>query len=490
MNYNDFIAVLPLIILAATGLTVMMWDAFEKTPSRAPLVLTIIGGLGAITAAFINLSTVPYSAFGGLFFSNTYTQFFTIIFSAATVLSALLSEQYLKEREMIVGEYCTLMLFAACGMIMMASGANLIVTFLGLETMSIAFYVLAGIFRKEESSNEASLKYFLLGAFATGFFLYGIALVYGTTGTMNLTEIRTIMLGLAPKPAATYNSMLLTLGMVFIIVGLAFKVSAFPFHQWAPDVYEGAPTVVAGFMSTAGKTAAFSALILLFPYALLPTNAPHIGNEKIQIVLAVLAACSMLYGNIVAVAQTRIKRMLAYSSIAHAGYMLLGVSALNENGITGVAIYSAVYILMQISAFGIVSVLEKADGNGFELEDYAGLSKRRPWMAFMLAIIMLSLAGIPPFAGFFGKYYLFLAAINAGMVWLAIVGVISSIIASYFYLRVIVLMYFRDTKDSLIVVEPEKMNTSFIAIALASAALLILGLQPSLLINTIGYLFR
>ncbi len=490
MNYNDFIAVLPLIILAMTGLAVMMWDAFEKVPSRSPLLLTVVGGMGAIVAAVANLTAAPVIAFGGLFFSNTYTGFFTIIFSAAAVLSALLSEQFLKEREMIIGEYCALILFSVCGMVMMASGANLIVTFLGLETMSIAFYVLAGIFRKEESSNEASLKYFLLGSFATGFFLYGIALVYGTTGTMNLAEIRTIMLGLAPKPAATYSSLLLTLGMLFIIVGLAFKVSAFPFHQWAPDVYEGSPTVVAGFMSTAGKTAAFSSFILLFPYALLPTAAVHLGSEKIQIVLAILAACSMLYGNIVAVSQTRIKRMLAYSSIAHAGYMLLGVSALNENGITGVAIYSAVYILMQISAFGIVSVLEKSDGNGFELEDYVGLSKRRPWLAFLLAIIMLSLAGIPPFAGFFGKYYLFLAAINAGMVWLAIVGVVSSIIASYFYLRVIVLMYFRQANDQVEVSVPEKINTSFVAIAFAVAALLVLGIYPSLLINTIGYLFR
>ncbi|HET9135225.1 MAG TPA: NADH-quinone oxidoreductase subunit N [Candidatus Kapabacteria bacterium] len=489
MSYTDFIAALPLIVLAGTGLIVLMWDAFEKTPTRTPLALTIIGGIGAIAAACYNLTLPSSIAFDGLFFSNSFSNFFTIIFSAATVLSALLGERYLAEHEVVAGEFCSLSLFASCGMVMMASGANMIVTFLGLETMSIAFYILSGMFRKQEGSNEAALKYFLLGAFATGFFLYGMALVYGCTGSMSIPVIRQMISSGNTPTLATYDSTLLLLGMVLILVGLSFKVAAFPFHQWAPDVYEGAPTVVAGFMSTAGKAAAFSALILLFPYSLLSGSHLQSGAMKMQMIIAVIAGLSMLYGNMVAIAQTRIKRMLAYSSIAHAGYMLLGIASLNEQGITGIAIYSAVYLLMQISAFGIVGVLEKDTGKGFELEDYAGLSKRRPWLAFLLSIIMLSLAGIPPFAGFFGKYYLFLAAINSGMTWLAIVGVVSSIIAAYFYLRVIVLMYFRDSKEAEII-GPEKPTASLIAVGLASIALIVFGLQPSILLNAIGYFFR
>ncbi len=481
MNQTDLIAALPLIILAGTGLIILLWDAFEKTPSRVPLYLTILGAGAAAVFAGINMTGVSVVAFGGLFFNNGYSNFFTIIFCAATILTALLAEEYLKEEEVLIGEFCALILFAATGMVMMASGADLLVTFLGLETMSIAFYVLAGIFRKKEASNEAALKYFLLGAFATGFFLYGIALIYGSLGTMNLVA----MSGLH---VVNISSPILMLGLILLIVGFAFKVAAFPFHQWAPDVYEGAPTVVSGYMSTAGKAAAFSALILVF--SSIPRSVLSGGAEKIQIVIAVLAACSMLYGNIVAIAQTRIKRMLAYSSTAHAGYLLIGVAALNVSGAAGVGIYAAVYLVMQIAAFGIVAMLEKETGTGLELNDYIGLSKRRPWAAFLLSIIMLSLAGIPPFAGFFGKYYLFLAAINAGMTWLAIIGVISSIIASYFYLRIIVLMYFREPVREETAIPVKENNISYIAIGFASAALIVLGLMPGLLTDAAEYFFK
>jgi len=481
MNQSDLSAALPLIILAGTGLLILLWDAFEKTPSRMPLILTILGAGAAACCAGINIMGLHTVAFGGLLFNNGYSNFFTIIFCVGTILTALLAERYLLEEEVLVGEFCALILFSASGMVMLASGADLLVTFLGLETMSIPFYVLSGLFRTKHESNEAALKYFLLGAFATGFFLYGIALIYGSLGTMSLVTISTMTL-----PAN--SSTILLLGLVLLIVGFAFKVAAFPFHQWAPDVYEGAPTVVSGYMSTAGKAAAFSAIVLVFssiPVTVLSGNA-----VKIQIIVAALAACSMLYGNIVALAQSKIKRMLAYSSTAHAGYLLLGVAALNLSGATGVAIYAAVYLFMQIAAFGIVAMMEKETGTGLELNDFAGLAKKRPWAAFLMAIIMLSLAGIPPFAGFFGKYYLFLAAINAGMTWLAIVGVVSSIIASYFYLRVIVLMYFREPAhagDGIVVKEN---NISYIAIGLASIALVVLGLMPGLLTDAAGYFFK
>ncbi|MBS1903028.1 MAG: NADH-quinone oxidoreductase subunit N [Bacteroidetes bacterium] len=490
MSYNDFISVLPLLVLTGTGFLVLLWDAFSKKPSRAPLTLTMLGGVGAIAAAAANLMNSSSVAFGGLFFSNSFTNFFTIIFSAAVILTSMLAERYLQGKEVITGEFSALLIFSAVGMVMLASGANLIVTFLGLETMSVSFYVLAGLYRTEARSNEASLKYFLLGAFATGFFLYGIALIYGCTGTMSLVDIRGTMAATGAQPRiASPDSTLLLLGSVLLIVGLAFKVAAFPFHQWAPDVYEGSPSIVSGFMSTAGKTAAFASFALIFGYALIPNGHPHGGMEKVQMILAILAALSMLYGNIVAIAQTKIKRMLAYSSVAHAGYLLLGVTALNANGQKGIAVYSAVYTLMQIGAFGVVSYLEREDGVGLELADYAGLSKRRPYLALLMSILMFSLAGIPPFAGFFGKYYLFMAALDAGMTWVVIVGVISSIIASFFYLRVIVQMYFTEPKH---VTEPAKEGFSFpmIAVGLAVVALLVFGLQPSLLLQGIGYFFQ
>jgi len=480
MTHSDLIAALPLIILAGTGLIILLWDAFEKTPSRTPLYLTVVGAVIAALFAGMNMSSVSTIAFGGLFFNTGFSNFFTVIFCASIILTALLAERYLLEEEVLVGEFCALLLFAATGMVMLGSGADLIVTFLGLETMSISFYVLAGLFRKKTESNEAALKYFLLGAFATGFFLYGIALIYGSLGTLSIVPYHPI-LNAQPSPS------LLLLGLILLIVGFSFKVAAFPFHQWAPDVYEGAPTVVSGYMSTAGKAAAFSALILVL--SSIPSNLLSNGAGKIQIIIAGLAACSMLYGNIVAIAQTKIKRMLAYSSTAHAGYLLLGIAALSSIGATGIAIYAAVYLLMQIAAFGIVAMLEKETGTGLELNDYAGLAKKRPWAAFLMSIIMLSLAGIPPFAGFFGKYYLFLAAINSGMTWLAIIGVISSIIASYFYLRIIVLMYFREPihKEALVTKEN---NVSYIAIGLASAALIVLGLMPGLLTDAAGYFFK
>ena len=490
MIQTDFIAALPLIILAGTGLIVLLWDAFEKIPSRIPLFLTVTGAIAAAIVAGYNLQAESYVAFGGLFLNSGYSNFFTIIFSAATILTAVLAERYLHEQEVLIGEFCALLLFAASGMVMMSAGANLIVTFLGLETMSIAFYILCGLFRTKEESNESALKYFLLGAFATGFFLYGIALIYGSFGSMSLIDIHNAVVSGVSKSVSIYTSPILLLGVILLLVGFAFKVAAFPFHQWAPDVYEGAPTIVSGYLSTAGKAAAFSAFVLIFGHALIPEGTLNADSAKIQLILAALAACSMLYGNIVAIAQTKIKRMLAYSSTAHAGYLLLGVAAFNRSGATGIGIYSAVYLLMQISAFGMVALLEKETGTGLDLEDYVGLGKRRPYAALILSVIMLSLAGIPPFAGFFGKYYLFMAAIEAHMTWLAIVGVVSSIIGSYFYLRVIVLMYFRDPVHADDVIAVKENTISYIAIGLASIILVVFGLMPGLLTNAAGYFFK
>ena len=486
---RDIYGVMPLLILVGTGLVVLMWDAFEKIPSRIPLFLTVLGALAAGAAGYANLGNTG-RIFNGMILNDAFSNYYAILFSVSVILAVLLAERYLRDEGVLVGEFAGLTLFSACGMIMLASGNDLIVTFLGLETMSIAFYVLAGLFRKRRESNEAALKYFLLGAFSTGFFLYGIALLYGTFATTNLDAI-TKALENPISSNVILTSPMFWMGLGMLLVGFSFKVAAFPFHQWAPDVYEGAPTVVAGFFSTAGKAGAFAALILIFDIAMGPIAFSGAAMFKLQIVIVLLALASMFYGNITALAQTNVKRMLAYSSIAHAGYMLLGVAALDREGAVAVTIYLSVYLLMQMGAFGVVALLEKETGRGLELSDYAGLSRSRPLLAFVMAIMMLSLTGIPPFGGFFAKYYVFAAAIRAGLTPYAILGMIATVISVYFYIRVIVVMYFREPEEGAeIAISPSgsvavrgDTISAWAALAISTIGLFALGILPMILTN-------
>jgi len=479
-------AVLPLLILACTGVLVLMVDAFQKTHTRIPLTVAILGSIASGIAAMMNMDHNG-RAFGGMILDTSYANYYALLFSVGCLLAVLIAERYLREEGIVIGEFAGLVLFSACGMIMLASSVDLIVTFLGLETMSIAFYILAGLFRKQERSNEAALKYFLLGSFSAGFFLYGIALLYGSFGTTNLDKIHAILQD--PHQVVSIMSLrLVWVAIAMLLVGFAFKVAAFPFHQWAPDVYDGAPTVVSGFMSTAGKAGAFSAMALIFNMAFSPLLASPASALKLQTIVGLLAVGSMLYGNITALAQTNVKRMLAYSSIAHAGYLLLGIATLNSEGSKAVAIYLTMYTLMQLGAFGVVALLERETGGGIELQDYAGLAKRRPWLAFMMSIMMLSLAGIPPLGGFFGKYYLFTAAIRSGLTPYAIVAVIASLISVYFYLRLIVLMYFREAGDKAYGTEIGHGGVSIEAVA-AGAAIRVSGTGAAwaaLVISAVG----
>jgi NADH-quinone oxidoreductase subunit N len=487
----DLYGVMPLLILAATGMVVLMVDAFEKRPSRTPLFLAVIGAAAAAISAFLNVDNTG-RVFGGMILNNGYSHYYSILFSLGAILAVLLAERYLKEEEVLVGEFSALTLFSACGMIMMASGSDLIVTFLGLETMSISFYVMSGLFRRRVESNEAALKYFLLGSFSTGFFLYGIALLYGAFGTTNMDQMHTALSTMAGNAGGVTISPMIWLAIAMMIVGFCFKIAAFPFHQWAPDVYEGAPTVVSGFMSTAGKAAAFSAMALLFNIALSPLAGMSVGSEKITTALAVIGVASMFYGNITALSQTHVKRMLAYSSIAHAGYMLLGIAAMSVEGANAIAIYLTAYTLMQVGAFGVVGLLEKQNGGGLTLSDYQGLAKRNPWLAFVMTIMMLSLAGIPPFVGFFGKYYLFTAAVRSGLTIYTVLGVIASLISVFFYLRLIVLMYFREAEEGegydvavsgggAGALRVAGTGSAWTALIIASALLLVLGILPKIL---------
>ena len=355
-------------------------------------------------------------------------------------------------------------------MMLMAGAKDLFVIFLGLELMSICFYALAGISRKKLKANEASLKYFLLGAFATGFTVYGIALIYGSAQTTSLDFITRNFSSLT-------SNVLFVSGMLLFLIGFSFKIAAFPFHMWVPDVYQGSGTTVAGLFSTGGKAAAFSAILVTF-FAVFSSSVANTFEPY----LAVIAVLSMLFGSIVAIAQDDIKRMLAYSSIAHAGYMTIGLASGNYDGVAGIIFYLLAYTFMNLGAFGIVSIIEGKGETNLSIKSYAGLASKHPALAAMLSIFMFSLAGIPPFAGFFGKYYVFIAAIKAHLTWLAIVGVISSVISVYFYLRIVVLMYFKEPESELSV---QKQNTGLVAVTISVLLVIILGISPGAIIKLI-----
>jgi NADH-quinone oxidoreductase subunit N len=471
-NYNDLIAVSPILFLSVYSLLLLIIDASLKKPANLVYWLTLLGLVvsGLLTA---NTYNAPGTAFNGTVFTGRFPAFFEVVFLLSSALSVLLSKPYLEKQKINHGEYYSLVVFATVGMMLMASARDLMVLFLGLELMSISLYVLAGFNRRDAKSNEASLKYFLLGAFATGFLLYGIALVYGASGTTNLANI----LG---KFTAIQNDPLLWIGAALVLVGFSFKISAVPFHMWVPDVYEGSPTTISGFMSTGSKAAAFSALVLVFSYSIHP-------SWQLQLVMAYLAAFTMVLGNLIALVQTNIKRMLAYSSIAHAGYALVGIAAANSLGRTGVLYYMLAYTFMQIGAFGVVSVLESKEGKYLNISDYEGLAYKHPIIAALMALFMFSLAGIPPFAGFFGKYYLFASAVTADMTWLAIVGVLASVVSVYFYLNVVVNMYFKDLPEGTTSVTISKLGAT--ALIIAAAAVIELGLTPGYIVALTERLF-
>ena len=466
IGFQDLAAAAPLTVVSLTALVALLIDAFAPRSRKLLLWVSIAGLVAALAAAFVSLPARGF-AYGGMVTVGGYASFLAIVFCISGILSILFSAGYLASQGIEKGEYYVLMLLAVAGMILMASAADLVMFFLGLELMSICFYVLAGFSRSNLLSNEAGLKYFLLGAFATGFLLYGIALLYGSTGT---TSIRAIIASAAGRSAEP----LFLIGLALLLIGLAFKVAAVPFHMWVPDVYEGAPTTVTGFMSTGGKAAAFSAFLLVFAPAVVGSIAP------VRDVLAVLAVLSMVAGNIIAIAQTSVKRMLAYSSIAHAGYLLVGVVAGNAAGQNGVLFYLLAYTIMNVAAFGIVSILETREGRHLTFVEYEGLSTRQPLLAALMALFMFALAGIPPFAGFFGKYYVFAGAVEAGYTWLAIVGVVMSVVSAYYYLRLSMLMYFREGVPGTASPAPA---LAMFALVLSALGVVGLGLFPSAIVH-------
>jgi NADH-quinone oxidoreductase subunit N len=377
--------------------------------------------------------------YAGMVALDSLSTVFNVLFLASTGVVILLSHPFLKKEDVEHPEYYALLLFATAGMMMLASGLDLITLFLGIEVLSISLYILAGYRRDSDASNEAAMKYFLLGAFSSAILLYGIALTYGALGTTNLVKIADILGNVAgPLPEG-----LLYAGLALILVGLAFKVAAVPFHMWTPDVYEGAPTPVTAFMSAGPKAAAFAAIIRTFFLAFGPVHGEW------DLVLSVIAILTMTVGNVAAIAQTNVKRMLAYSSIAHTGYVLIGVVTGGLIGGTGAVFYLIAYVAMNLGAFAVIIVLEHAGERGDELKDYAGLGFRYPILGAILSLFMIALSGIPPTVGFVGKLYLFGGAVQSGHILLAVFGVLNSAVSVFYYLRLMVLMYMREPQEVL-----------------------------------------
>ncbi|MBC8043518.1 MAG: NADH-quinone oxidoreductase subunit N [Rhizobacter sp.] len=431
---NDLLLTLPITIATVWVLVLILCEAFVHNANLTRW-LTAIGFAGIIASIFLIPSPEGY-AYGTMLRTGTFTNFSNFIFAVSGLLVVSISDKYLEEEEINFGEYYIILFISTIGMMLMGSAANLSVIFIGLETMSVALYTLAGMLRKDVRSNEAAMKYFLLGSFATGFFLYGIALIYGATGELALPRI-------AASLQTNGVSTLFWIGLSLLMIGFLFKVSAVPFHQWTPDVYEGSPTTAAAFMSTGSKAAAFSSLIIVLSNIsiALPNNA------VLQTAFAYIAVATMAVGNITALTQDNLKRMLAYSSIAHAGYMLVGIAAGSNEGYSGVLYYALIYTLMNVGAFGVIAVLER-HRTLTNASDYAGLFKQHPLLAGLMAVFMFSLAGLPPFGGFVGKYKVFAAAVEADLTWLAIVGVLASVVSVYYYLRVVIFMFMRDPEPA------------------------------------------
>jgi NADH-quinone oxidoreductase subunit N len=464
VSTSDFYYFLPEIVLTAGALLVLVADVLLPRGSRLLAWLTI-AVLGATAIALLPFTGTDVEIANGLIAVDEFALFFKVVFLLAAALTVLMSVHYLEIEGASPGEYYFLVLCATLGMMVMAGGIDLITIFIGLETMAVSFYILAGFIKPNQRSNEAAVKYFLLGAFSLGILLYGMSLMYGLSGTTSLHRMATIFVG----QEADHR---LTLAMVLVLAGIGFKIAAVPFHMWAPDVYEGAPTPITAFLSVGSKAASFAMLIRIF------LEGFPVLSADWRLLFEALSIVTMTVGNLAALTQSNVKRMLAYSSIAHAGYLLMGVVAGTERGITAMLIYVMIYSFMQLGAFAIVIMLRRRDTIGDELKDFSGLYLRDPFAAFAMLVFMLSLGGIPPTAGFMGKFWLFGAAIESGYVTLAVIGVLNSAVSLYYYIRIVVFMYLKkETTGS----EPVMSPLLGATVVAAVAATLVLGVYPRLL---------
>jgi NADH-quinone oxidoreductase subunit N len=472
----DLIRFLPEIILTIMGTLLMVLDPIiAKRSSDTFGHLSIVGLIAAMGGA-VYAYQQPGAAFGGMLMVDGFATFFRVLVISVGILTVLPSYRFLKRQDAETGEFHALLLFSIVGQCLMAAANDLIVIFIGLEISSIASYILAGYLRDDKRANEASLKYFLLGSFATAFFLYGVAVVYGCTKTINLTGIRAELTG----PDAS-SSLLLFVGLAaaLMFVGLAFKVSAAPFQIWAPDVYQGAPTPVSAFLSAGPKAAAFAVFLRIFMTAFEPID------RSWEPLVWVSALLSMTIGNFAALQQSNVKRMLAYSSIAHAGYVLVALTSRSEIGTAAAMFYLAAYAFMNIGAFAVVSHLTGRGERYQSIEDFKGLGVKQPLTAAMLSIFLLSLIGVPLTGGFFGKFYIFKAALESHLVWLTILGLLNSAVAAYYYLRILVMMYMHEPSEATSKIEPLSMGLR-LALILPAIGTLVLGIFPTWVLDFAG----
>jgi NADH-quinone oxidoreductase subunit N len=485
MQAADLITVIPELIILVAACAILLVEPFLKK-DRTVVMAIALTGLFSSAAVALGLLGQDRVAFSSMLVLNDWAVFFKVLFAAGAAITLLMSSEYLESHGRHLGEYYALLLFAVIGMDLMAASRDLIPFYISLELMAISSYLLAAFFRYRVRSNESSLKYFLTGSFASAIMLYGISLVYGETGATNYNAIGQALSGRAA-----------TTGIIFAVflvaIGLAFKVSAAPFHMWTPDVYQGAPTPIAAFFSVGPKAAAFSVILVAYIVAF-----PGVA-EQWGILFIVLAVLTMLVGNLFALVQTNVKRMLAYSSIAHAGYLLAGVGAMgwSKNSYPGEAVllYLAAYTFMNLGAFGVLAYLKSQAPSKFDysLKHMAGLGRRSPWAGVLLSLFLLSLTGIPGTAGFIAKFYVFGAVVWANLVWLAVIGVLLSAVSAYYYLRVIIVMFFKEPEEELNISGPISGGMAA-ALALSVIATLAIGIFPTWLwdsvVKAFGTLFN
>ena len=471
---GDLIRFLPEIVLTAMGTLLMLLDPVLAKRWPAAFGHLSVAALAAAIAGAVAAYDQGGLAFGGMLKVDAFATYFRVLVLGVGILTVLPSYGFLKRQRAESGEFHALLLFSIAGQCMMVAANDLIVIFIGLEISSIASYVLAGYLRDDKRANEAALKYFLLGSFATAFFLYGVAVVYGCTGTINLTTVH-VLLALGGSSQGS----LLGAAAALMFVGLGFKVSAAPFQLWAPDVYQGSPTPVSAFLSAGPKAAAFAVFLRIFMTAFAPLGRAW------EPLIWLSALASMTIGNFAALRQTNVKRMLGYSSIAHAGYVLVALTARSETGIAAAMFYLAAYACMNIGAFAVVSHISGRGETRQSIDDLAGLGQTQPLTAAMLGIFLLSLIGVPLTGGFFGKFYIFKAALESRLIWLSVLGLLNSAVAAYYYLRLLVAMYFREPAEGAEPVEP--LTPSFrLALLLPALGTLVLGMFPSWVLDFAG----
>ena len=482
---TDLLTILPELLVVGAACLLLVLDPITPSVKKDGLAWMSLGTLVLCFLVTMGNFGDRVLAFSDLVVVDSYAVFWKLLLYGVSGLTILLSMTYLKEERIDLAEYYAFILLSLAGMMIMVSAADLLTIYLGIELMSISLYVMAGFKRFEARSIESSAKYFILGSFSSGILLYGISLLYGMTGSTRLTE-----LAQAINDRGVEDPMVM-IAMMLLIVGFGFKVAAVPFHMWTPDVYQGAPTSVTAYMAVASKAASFAAFLRVL--------LEGFGGVKPNWQVLILAVClvTVALGNIVAVVQTNVKRMLAYSSIAHAGYALIGLvvagSAANgdplvSRGVSSLMLYLAIYSFMTLGAFAIVALLRKGGLEGEELEDFTGLAKRHKGAAFLMLVFMVSLAGIPPTAGFIGKFYLFMAAVNAGMTWLAVIGLIFAAVSAFYYLRVVMVMYMREPSpaqevDTRLALTP----ATTVVLACAIAGVVFLGIYPGPLVSVTNF---